>query len=149
MGRKNILVTMLLVISAHIAAFCQSSESINESISVDNNNEVDTTKVYTEVEQRAQFPGGDKELIKYLAWNLKHPHQWCDTEHIEGRVVVRFVVKKDGTITNIEIFRSLDKAFDKEAVRLVEQMPKWIPAKQNGEDVDAYCVIPITFKLQR
>ena len=93
------------------------------------------------------FPGGYRELAKYLEKNLRYPIQTAEHK-LQGRVVVRFVVAKDGAITNIEILRSLDKFADREAIRVVESMPKWIPARINGQAVPISFILPIMFKLQ-
>jgi protein TonB len=94
-----------------------------------------------------QFPGGDNELFKFIAENLKGetPFGLCYVE-IQGRVICRFVVEKDGSIGQVEVVRSLDPPMDKEAVRLIKSMPKWIPGKQNGKVVRVYFTLPINFK---
>ncbi len=94
------------------------------------------------------FPGGDKELMKYLSENLKYPV--VDLEQgREGRVVLRFVVGTDGNISNIEIQRSISSTCDKEAVRVVKSMPKWIPGRQNGKAVPVYFSLPVRFKIEK
>jgi TonB family protein len=106
-----------------------------------------TTNIYDVVDQMPQFPGGDNELFKFIAENLKGetPFGLCYVE-IQGRVICRFVVEKDGSIGQVEVVRSLDPPMDKEAVRLIKSMPKWIPGKQNGKVVRVYFTLPINFK---
>ncbi|MDR0505801.1 MAG: energy transducer TonB [Dysgonamonadaceae bacterium] len=94
-----------------------------------------------------QFPGGDKELMKYLSENIHYPSA-AIAQGIEGRVVLRFVVTNDGSIDNVEVIRSLNPSCDKEAVRVVKSMPKWNPGKQNGNAVYVYYNLPVLFKLQ-
>ena len=111
---------------------------------------VDTNaeKIHRIVDIQPQFPGGDAELINYLSKNLKYPENALIND-AEGRVFVQFVVNKTGMILNIEILRSLHPDFDREAIRLIESMPKWIPGEQNGEPVNAYYVLPIRFKIDK
>ncbi len=105
-------------------------------------------KVFDMVEVMPQFPGGNAELMRYLSANIKYPTIAAENG-IEGRVVLKFVVGKDGGITNIQVVRALDPSCDKEAVRVVKGMPKWIPGMQNGHAVAVYFTLPVLFKLQR
>lgn len=108
---------------------------------------VEPEKPVSIVEQMPQFPGGDAELMRFISGNLKYPTIAAESM-IQGRVVIRFIVAKDGNVSNIEILRSLDPSCDKEAVRVVKSMPKWIPGMQNGRNVPVYYTLPILFKLQ-
>lgn len=105
-----------------------------------------TGSVFTMVEQMPQFPGGEEELLKFISENLKYPYVASESG-IQGRVIVRFVVSVTGEVTNIEIMRGLDPSCDREAIRVIKTMPKWIPGKQNGKNVPVYFTIPILFKL--
>lgn len=100
------------------------------------------------VEQMPEFPGGNVGLFKYLVENLKYPTTAAENE-IEGTVSIRLIVNRDGTFTDVKVVKSVDPALDKEAVRVVKNMPRWIPGKQNGRNVDVYFMLPITFKLQK
>lgn len=100
------------------------------------------------VEQMPQYPGGEMELMKYLSSNIKYPTMAAE-QGIEGRVVLQFVVGKDGRISDVKVVRTLDPACDKEAVRVVKSMQKWIPGMQNGRNVPVYFTLPVLFKLQR
>jgi periplasmic protein TonB len=102
--------------------------------------------VLTSVEEMPQFPGGEEELIRFIGENLKYPAVALEMG-VEGRVIVRFVVSKTGEVTNIVINRSLDASCDKEALRVIRMMPKWIPGRQNGRTVSVYYTVPIVFKL--
>jgi len=104
-------------------------------------------RAWVSIEQMPQFPGGDAELMKFIKENLKCPKSMSDN-CIEGQVIVRFVVSKDGTVKDVQVLRSLDPDCDKEAIRIIKSLPKWTPGKQNGETIDDYCTIPITFKPQ-
>lgn len=100
------------------------------------------------VEEMPEFPGGTGELMKYLSMNMKYPKDAYDNK-VQGRVIVSFVVSKDGTIKDPKVIHSVYPSLDKEAIRVVEQMPKWTPGKQRGEAVNVSFTIPITFKLSK
>ena len=104
-------------------------------------------KIHDVVQSMPQFPGGEAELMKWLTDNMVYPVV-ASERNIQGRVVLRFVVTSDGSIGNVEILRSLDPSCDKEAVRVVKKMPKWIAGKQNGNAVHVYYTLPIQFKLK-
>ena len=98
-------------------------------------------------EQMPSFPGGDRKLMEYLSENIRYPEELADA-CIQGRVIVSFIVEKDGSISNVKVAKSLDPLLDKEAVRVVSGMPKWIPGRQNGVAVRVRYIIPVTFRLQ-
>lgn len=102
---------------------------------------------YTMVEQMPQFPGGQAELLKYIAKNLRYP-TISQENGIQGKVILRFVVSAEGKVENVQVLRSLDPYCDKEAIRVVQSLPQWIPGKQNGRNVPVYYTCPIVFKLQ-
>lgn len=104
-------------------------------------------KPYVGVEQMPAFPGGETELMKFIQKNLKYPVIAAENG-ISGRVIIRFVVSKTGDITNVEVLRGLDPSCDKEAIRVVQSMPKWIPGKQNGRNVPVYFTLPVVYRLQ-
>ncbi|MDR0567434.1 MAG: energy transducer TonB [Prevotellaceae bacterium] len=99
------------------------------------------------VEQMPQFPGGDKALRKYLAEQVRYPALAAEN-NIQGRVVIRFVVGKDGSVSRVEVLQGIDRVCDEEAVRVVKSMPKWIPGRHNGRAVPVVYTVPIVFKLQ-
>ncbi|MBO7506931.1 MAG: energy transducer TonB [Paludibacteraceae bacterium] len=98
------------------------------------------------VEKKAEFPGGNKKLMEYLRDNLVYPKE-AQEKSIEGRVLVSFVVKKDGSIGDVTVERSVDPILDAEAVRVVKSMPNWTPAQLNGRDVSSIFRLPFLFKL--
>lgn len=110
--------------------------------------EKEPEKPFQSVEQMPQFPGGDAELLRYVSSNLRYPTIAAENG-VEGLVVVRFVVNKDGVVSDAEILRSLDPSCDKEAQRVVRSMPKWVPGKQNGRNVAVYYTLPVRFQLQK
>ena len=103
-------------------------------------------KVFTAVEQMPQFPGGDAALMKYLSNNINYP-QVAMENGVQGRVIVQFVVTKNGTVGEVKVIRSVDRDLDKEAVRLCKSLPKFIPGKMNDQAVNVWYTLPITFKL--
>ena len=105
------------------------------------------TKVFDVVEQMPSFPGGPSALMQYLSSNIKYPVV-AEENGVQGRVVCTFVVERDGSITDVRVIRSVDPSLDKEAVRVVKGMPKWIPGKQNGSAVRVKYTVPVTFRLQ-
>jgi len=100
------------------------------------------------VEQMPQFPGGEEALMKFITDNLRYPPVAAEVG-TEGRVTIRFVVSKTGEVINVEVIRGLDPSCDREAVRVVKMMPKWIPGRQNGRNVPVYYTLPIVYRLQK
>ncbi len=105
------------------------------------------TKVFDVVEQMPEFPGGQGALLKWISENIKYP-TIAEENGIQGRVVCTFVVERDGSVTDVQVARSIDPSLDKEAVRVLKKMPRWIPGKQNGSAVRVKYTVPVTFKLQ-
>ena len=108
---------------------------------------VEETKIFTVVEQMPMFPGGDAALMGYLRDNMHYPTVAAENG-VQGRVVVGFVVERDGSITDVNVLRSVDPSLDREAMRVVKAMPKWTPGKQNGSAVRVKYQVPVTFRLQ-
>ena len=104
-------------------------------------------KVYEVCEQMPTYEGGDAALLKYLGENLKLPEE--DQERgMQGRMVVGFIVEKDGSLTNVKVLRPVDIALDAEVLRVVKGMPKWIPGRHNGQRVRVRYLLPIHICLQ-
>lgn len=104
-------------------------------------------KVFDVVEQMPSFPGGPSALMQYLSSNIKYPVV-AQENGVQGRVVVSFVVERDGSITDVQVARSVDPSLDHEAQRVVRNMPRWIPGKQNGQAVRVKYNVPVAFRLQ-
>lgn len=104
-------------------------------------------EIFVAVEQQAEFPGGQAALMKWLSNNIRYPES-AQQNDIQGRVVVKFVVEKDGSIGQATIAKGVDKDLDREAIRVVKKMPKWQPGKNNGVAVRSYFNLPVTFRLQ-
>jgi len=110
--------------------------------------EENDTTIYMIVDKKAEFTGGDKALFKFINDNIQFPPQLAESS-IQGRVFCTFVVEKSGEITNIEVIRGVHPLLDKEAVRVIEIMPKWIPAEKNNKIVRSYFTLPVTFILRQ
>ncbi|MDH6355908.1 protein TonB [Dysgonomonas sp. PH5-45] len=100
------------------------------------------------VERMPKFPGGDVELFRFLKDNIKYPSLAADNG-LEGKVIITFVVWKDGSISNAKVVQGIDPSCDREALRVVKSMPPWIPGMQNGVSVPVEYTLPVTFKLQK
>lgn len=105
-------------------------------------------KPFYTVEQMPSFPGGEAAMNKFIADNLKYPVV-AQESGISGRVTIRFVVTKNGDISDVTVVRGIDPSCDREALRVVKAMPKWVPGKQNGLNVPVYFTLPIVFKLKQ
>ena len=108
--------------------------------------EVDDDRIFDVVEENAQFPGGDEACIKWLRDHIKYP-SICQEQGVQGRVIVAFVVNKDGSIVDVKVLRSPDQHLSDEAVRVVKQMPKWKPARQGNRSVRSRFNLPVMFRL--
>ena len=104
-------------------------------------------EIFVAVQQMPEFPGGQAALMKWLSNNIRYPQIALDNG-ISGRVVVKFVVEKDGSVGNVQVVKGVDKDLDKEAMRVVRAMPKWQPGKNNGQAVRCYYNLPVTFRIQ-
>ena len=108
----------------------------------------DTTKIFGDIaEQMPMFQGGDRKLMEYLENNVQYPPE-CEETCVQGRVVVTFLVERDGSISNAKVVKSVHPLLDAEALRVVNAMPKWIPGRQNGVTVAVKYTIPVTFRLK-
>lgn len=105
-----------------------------------------TESVFTAVDQMPQFPGGDAALMKFLSNNINYPRVSMENG-VQGRVIVQFIVTKNGSIGEVKIVRSVDRDLDNEAIRLCKSLPNFIPGKMNGKPVNVWYTLPITFKL--
>lgn len=166
MKRNSILILAVITLSLFVA--CQQTTKENDSVSTDSQTlevsetqeettststetvsesiEKNTETVFTVVEESAMFPGGQEELIKYLALNIKYPKQ-AKVRGVEGLVYVSFVVEKDGSLTDINLLKDIGSGCGQEAVRVVKEMPKWRPAKLKGEKVRMQFNLPVKFTL--
>ena len=118
-----------------------------DEIVVEEKKPEEENNVFTAVEQMPQFPGGEAELMKYIQSHLKYPPVAMEN-NIQGRVTIQFVVTKTGKVGEVKVARGKDPDLDKEAMRVVKSLPDFIPGKMNGQAVNVWYTVPITFKLQ-
>jgi protein TonB len=102
--------------------------------------------VFQVVEEAPEFPGGTQALLDYLRKNIKYPEE-CRKKNIQGRVMVSFIINKDGTIVEPEVVKGVDPLLDKEALRVISKMPQWKPGVQRGKPVRVKYTVPVNFRL--
>ena len=133
--RKNVSLKVVLMMLVLLFSFMTSTAQTKKN-----------DMVFDVVEVMPQFPGGQIAMLKYIMENIKYPEQ-AMKEGIQGRVAVRFIVEKDGSISDVKPVLSVHPLLNKEAVRVVKSMPKWTPGKQNGKPVRVRFNVPVMFKL--
>lgn len=133
--RKNVSLKVALMMLVLLFSFMTSTAQTKKN-----------DMVFDVVEVMPQFPGGQIAMLQYLMKNIKYPEQ-AMKEGIQGRVAVRFIVEKDGSISDVKPVLSVHPLLNKEAVRVVESMPKWSPGKHNGKPVRVRFNLPVMFKL--
>lgn len=125
----------------------KNSDAVNRQTSGSTPQVVSPDQEFTVVEEMPKFPGGPSAAQEYLAKNVKYPAE-AYNKGIRGRVIVQYVVEKDGSISNVKVVRGVDPLLDAEAVRVIKSMPKWEPGKQRGQNVRVKYTMPVTFSLQ-
>ena len=130
-----------LILMTAMAVFCLMTASAQKTVVSQENQ-----KVFDTVEQMPEYPGGMPALIEFLQTNMKYPED-AQKQKVEGRVMVMFVVEKDGSITDVKVARNVFPSLDEEAVRVVNAMPKWTPGKEKGKPVRVQYTLPISFRL--
>ena len=133
--RKNVTLKVVLMMLVLLFSFMTSTAQTKKN-----------DMLFSVVEVMPQYPGGQIAMLKYIMENIKYPEQ-AMKEGIQGRVAVRFIVEKDGSISDVKPILSVHPLLNKEAVRVVESMPKWTPGKQNGKPVRVRFNVPVMFKL--
>lgn len=134
-------------ILAIIFSLCANYIFAQDTSSTRNNLLKSDSSLYILVEESPRFEGGDIELNKFLFKNVKYPSK-ARRNGTEGKVIVQFTIDKEGNTKNAIIINSVSKEIDKEALRIINLMPKWIPAKQNGRPVEFKYKLPINFTLR-
>lgn len=123
-----------------------SSISNGEAAPVSQSSQINGKQVYTTVDKAPEFPGGNAALMRWLGANIRYPIS-AQMDGIQGKVVVRFVVNEDGSVSNIQIVEKIEGSLDREAWRLVRSMPKWQAGEVGGRKVATYVNLPIIFRL--
>ena len=148
-------ITMMLVISCSPNAVQQEEENKvpppEQSEAQEKPTEAtpevqEETQIFTVVEEMPEYPGGMDAMYAYLGENIQYPDS-AKINKISGKVYVTFVIEKDGSVTNVEVLRGIGGGCDKEAMRVVSEMPNWEPGKQRGQEVRVQYNLPIKFTL--
>lgn len=106
-----------------------------------------TDGAYQKVDVMPEFPGGDVALLKFIAENTVYPKE-AKEKGIQGKVITRFMVKKDGSVSEVSVLQGVNSALDNEAIRVVKTLPSFTPGKLNGKTVPVWFMVPITFSLK-
>lgn len=153
--KKEILFTVTAVIGLLLTG-CNANPSTGQETTPDSATETTTAptdslslpvdSVFEVAEVMPEFPGGTQALFKFISENLEYPQNAIDGQ-IEGRVVVQFVVDKEGKVGSIQVVRSVDKMLDQAAIDVVRALPDWKPGMQKGQPVNVRYTLPVSFKL--
>lgn len=133
---KRIIILSALWIAASFA-FAQEVKTSAAS--------TDSSRIFVDYEENARFPGGNKACMKWIQEHIRYPEGNC-VNIPQGRVLVTFIVEKDGSIDSISVTRSPDPLLSKEAIRVVSEMPKWIPARYYGKVIRSRYYLPVIFR---
>lgn len=144
---KKIIVYSCLFVAILLNATSIQAQEVNDNSNFVASQDSTEQKVFDVAEQMPSFPGGQAALFAFLAKTIKYPVE-AEENNIQGRVIVTFIVERDGTINDVTVAKSVDPSLDREAVRVVKNMPNWIPGKQNGETIRVKYTVPVTFRLQ-
>ena len=143
----------LLFVPLAIALLAMNSTAMRANVQKEEVREAQTVKkaapdnkVYEACEQMPSYVGGQPELMRYLIENVRYPKAAVEAKQ-QGRVVVQFVVEKDGAISRVKLLKSVTPLLDAEAIRVVKAMPKWNPGKKDGKLVRVRYALPVSFKL--
>ena len=136
MGKRGI------IFLAFMAMVLSMSAQVNKATS----SQTDSSRIFVDYEENAQFPGGDMACKKWMQEHIKYPES-CRSDSIQGRVVVSFIVERDGSLDSIRVVRSPDPALSEEAIRLVSEMPRWKPARYYNKTIRSRFFLPVIFRL--
>jgi protein TonB len=130
-----------------IQSAAQQQTYVAPAAAIQEEEEESAQQIFTIVEENPQFPGGEGEMIRFLYGSIRYP-VIAQENGIQGRVTCTFVINRDGSIVDAQVVRGVDPSLDKEALRVINSMPKWSPGKQRGKPVRVRFTLPVTFKLQ-
>ena len=131
-----------IIFLAFVAMVVSLSAQENKTASA----QTDSSRIFVDYEENAQFPGGDMACKKWIQEHIKYP-EGCRSDSIQGRVVVSFIVERDGSLDSIKVVRSPDPALSEEAIRLVSEMPRWKPARYYNKTIRSRFFLPVIFRL--
>lgn len=137
---------MAIYVSSRAIRQLQKSSEEATAVAYKNDKPAEEGEIFQVVEEQPMFPGGMQEMMKFLQQNIKYPKE-AQEQGKQGRVIVQFVVNKDGSISNDSVVRSVDPLLDAEALRVVCSMPNWTPGKQRGKEVRVRFTLPVSFRL--
>ena len=141
------VVSALILLVIVVAPVRANAQDKKENTSQTRKDTATDDKVYEVCEQMPIFKGGDAALLKYLTDSVKYP-ELAKKHGVQGRVVIGFIVEKDGSLTDVKVLRHVDIALDAEALRVVKGMPKWIPGCQDEQLVRVRYNVPVSFRLK-
>ncbi len=125
-----------------------ANEAFSSTAEAASDQDKDNRDVFVAVETMAEYPGGMEALMHYLMNNIRYPEEAYKND-IQGRVIIKFVIEKDGAVTNAEVVKGVSPELDQEALRVVSSLPKWNPGKVGGKDVASYFTLPVNFRIQK
>lgn len=146
MKRNRILVLFAMACCMVTNIEAQVSQEVQPATNASEPATDSNEQIFEKVDQNPSFPGGSEELMKWLRKNMKYPSEAMEN-NIQGKVTVQFVIDKDGSIVDPKVTHSVDPSLDKEALRIVQAMPRWTPGKQKGKAVRVRFYLPLTFSL--
>ena len=131
-----------IIFFAFVAMVVSLSAQENKTASA----QTDSSRIFVDYEENAQFPGGDMACKKWIQEHIKYP-EGCRSDSIQGRVLVSFIVERDGSLDSIKVVRSPDPALSEEVIRLVSEMPRWKPARSYNKTIRSRFFLPVIFRL--
>jgi len=145
--QKSSSIHTLFTISFLLFFACSGNiqAAISDSLQSKKTQNTNADSIYTFVDKMPQYPGGEKEVIKFLSQTMRYPEEAVKNEHF-GKVVVRFVISKTGKVEKAEVLKGVSPELDAEALRVIGLLPEWTPGEQNGEKVAVYRIVPILFQ---
>jgi TonB family protein len=144
--KKALFLLFILAIGQFISCGTNKSTQRNDTSYVEAKDKIENDEVYQVVEKMPEFPGGKQRLLNWMKENIQYPVE-AQKEGIQGRVIITFVINKSGKAVEPLIIQSVDPLLDKEAIRLINSMPKWKPGEEKGEPVRVKFTMPINFRL--
>lgn len=149
----TLIIATLFITSLPLSAQKRHSRSAAtrvqlQSSTASDHHEMPQEKVYDlwYVDEEPRFPGGERGLLRYINTHREYPQEAYENG-ISGRVLCSFTISSDGTVSDVQVIRSVEASLDREAVRVISSMPRWIPAIVSDQAVPVYYVLPIPFRL--